>query len=99
MSGHHVVSVKTYTKVFVSLLILTILTVVAALFDFGAANTIIALLIASVKAGLVIAIFMGTKYDDKMSLVVLGVSMFFVILFFSIPALDIATRVKEMSTL
>lgn len=49
---------RNYYLVFAALMALTLLTIGIATIDLGAINTIVALLIAAVKAALVIAIFM-----------------------------------------
>lgn len=61
----HVVPEKTFLKVLVALLVLTIITVVAAQIDMGKWNIAGALVIASIKASLVIAVFMHGKYENK----------------------------------
>ena len=77
-----------------TLVALTVVTVVASRFDFGAMNTIIAILIASVKAGLVLAIFMHLKYDDRLYLVVILTSVFFLIVMYFFSILDFVTRLE-----
>lgn len=71
MSDHeklgHIVPIKIYFLVFIALLCLTVLTVVAAQFDFGNLNIIIAMLIASIKAGLVALFFMHLKYENPLT--------------------------------
>jgi cytochrome c oxidase subunit IV len=102
-SGHHVVPLNTYLKVLGVLLVLTVITVATATpvtgVHFGALNAIVAMAIASTKAGLVLAIFMGLKYDDKLFLVLMLTSVFFLILLFSISIVDIYTRVFVNTTL
>lgn len=61
----HVVPVSTFTKVLGALLILTVLTVAAAQVDLGKWNIVGALVIASMKASLVVLIFMHGKYENK----------------------------------
>ena len=61
----HVVPVSTFFKVLVALLILTVITVLAAQIDLGKWNIVGALAIASIKASLVILIFMHGKYENK----------------------------------
>ena len=100
MSGNHpIVSFKTYLLVLIGLLILTVITVAVAQVDFGAFNAFFAMLIASVKAALVLLYFMGLKYDDKLYWVVFGSAVFFVILLYFFSKLDFLTRVLENSTL
>jgi cytochrome c oxidase subunit 4 len=61
----HVIPESTFLKVLIALLVLTVITVLAAQVDLGKWNIVGALLIASVKASLVIAIFMHGRYENK----------------------------------
>ena len=61
----HVVPVATFAKVLAALLALTIITVAVAQLDLGKWNIVGALVIASIKASLVIAVFMHGKYENK----------------------------------
>ena len=61
----HVVPESTFLKVLIALLVLTVVTVLAAQVDLGKWNIVGALVIASIKASLVIAIFMHGKYENK----------------------------------
>jgi cytochrome c oxidase subunit 4 len=61
----HVVPESTFLKVLIALLVLTVITVLAAQVDLGKWNIVGALVIASVKASLVIAIFMHGKYENR----------------------------------
>lgn len=63
----HVLDRKVYDKVFGALLFLTVITVAASRVDFGALNMVVAMLIASVKAGIVALFFMHLKYEDKLT--------------------------------
>lgn len=62
----HIVSLRTYNVVFASLVALTIITVWAATHDFGVMNIVIAMLIATIKAGTVTLLFMHLKYENKL---------------------------------
>ena len=99
MSKDHIVPSKTYLYVLISLLVLTVITVGVAQIDFGALNAFFAMLIATIKAGLVLLYFMHLKYDDKLYWVVFGSAVFFVIVLFFFSKLDIITRVIQNSTL
>ena len=59
----HIVPFKIYIGVFVSLLVLTVLTVWISHFQFGAWNIVVAMVVASVKAMLVALFFMHLKYE------------------------------------
>lgn len=61
----HVVPQKTFLKILVALLCLTVITVLAAQVDLGKWNIVGALVIASIKASLVILVFMHGKYENK----------------------------------
>lgn len=71
---HHVIDYSLYIQVWLSLLFLTTLTVVVAALDFGTVNIVIALLIATVKVGLVVSYFMHVRYDSPVVLGFLGVT-------------------------
>ena len=61
----HIVPEKTFKKILVCLLLLTIITVAAAQVDLGKWNIVGALVIASVKATLVILVFMHGMYENR----------------------------------
>ena len=63
----HVSSKGLYYTIFLSLCILTVVTVAIARVDLGAMNTPIALAVAVTKAMLVILFFMGVKYNTKLT--------------------------------
>lgn len=100
-SGHHIVPLKTYVNVLLALFVLTVVTVLASRVDFGFLNTVVALGIATVKAVLVMAIFMGLKQEGRYSLnlIIFLTGVFFLILLFAFSVLDIYTRVAQPSTL
>jgi cytochrome c oxidase subunit IV len=78
--GHHDVAkeVRKYLLVFGALMIGTILTVWASYFDFGhGLNIVVALIIATVKAGLVAGFFMHLIDERKLIYGVLGATVFF----------------------
>ncbi len=99
MSKNHIVPFKTYLSVLIALLVLTVITVGVAQIDFGVLNAFFAMLIATVKAALVLLYFMHLKYDDKIYWVVFGTAVFFVVILFLFSKLDIITRVIQNSTL
>lgn len=61
----HVVPESTFLKILGALLFLTVVTVLAAKVDMGKWNIVGALVIASIKATLVILVFMHGKYENK----------------------------------
>ncbi len=63
---HHIVTPITYAIVFATLLVGTGLTVLAADFDMGVMNPVIALAIACTKAVIVILFFMHVKFQSRL---------------------------------
>jgi caa(3)-type oxidase subunit IV len=88
----HAHPVWLYWAVFFSLIFFTIVTVWIAKHDFGKLNIVVALLIASTKALLVIAFFMHLAFDSKFFGVIVGTSLIFLALFILFPILDLQTR-------
>lgn len=91
-SSHHITPLRTYLNVYGVLLVLTVVTVLASRFNFGFMNTIIAMLIASVKASFVILWFMHQKYENKGNRVIFGSSLFFLFLLVFFTFTDTFTR-------
>lgn len=93
MSDHHIVPFSVNLKVFLALIVLTIVTVVTARFmHFGHFNTAVAMFIASVKAVLVFGWFMHLKYEGYLHRIIISTAFIFLILLYSISALDVFTR-------
>ena len=100
MSVHnHIVPLKVYIRVIGALLVLTVLTVAVAQVDFGFLNVVMAMGIATVKAGLVLLFFMHLKYDNLLFPVIFLISVFFLLVLFLFCELDVLTRVPETSVL
>jgi cytochrome c oxidase subunit 4 len=62
----HIVPYKTYVTVLLVLFCLTAITVAVSRVDFGVMNLVVALLIASIKAGIVGMFFMHLKYENPL---------------------------------
>lgn len=62
----HVVSDKMFLNVLIALLVLTAITVGVAQINFGVFNIVVAMVVASIKAALVIGIFMHGMYESKL---------------------------------
>jgi len=94
MSGHvhHILPLKIYLSVAGALLVLTVITVVVAGYDFGTFNLFIALFIATVKSTLVALYFMHLKYDNKLYLTLFVMSIVFLAIFIGITMLDTMFR-------
>ncbi len=88
---HHGPSLLLLAGVLAALLVLTFITVAVtwtAWLDFGHLNVWVALLIATVKAALVVLYFMHLRYDKPFNAVVLIGALFFVVLFIGIATQD-----------
>ncbi|MBC61203.1 MAG: hypothetical protein CMP11_02005 [Zetaproteobacteria bacterium] len=97
-TGHHIVSVKMCATVFIALFFLTIITVLVTYVDLGVMNFPVAMLIASVKASLVVFIFMGLKYDSNENRVIFFSSFIFVAIFIVLTCSDILFREFDSRT-
>jgi cytochrome c oxidase subunit IV len=92
MSGH-IVPLKTNVAVWLTLLVLTGVTAGVAFIDLGAFNTVVALVIATCKALLVVLIFMHVKYaSEKLVKVVVISALFFLMLLLGLSLADYTTR-------
>lgn len=88
----HVIGYSTYLLVWVSLLAFTSLTVTVAGINLGDYTLFFALLIAAIKSGLVINIFMHIKFEDTIFKLFLSLSGFTLIVIFSLTFFDYLYR-------
>jgi cytochrome c oxidase subunit 4 len=82
--GHdfaHPMPIPVLLAVFCALTLLTILTVGQASFDFGSFDVAIVMVIATIKAALVMAFFMHLAFDKPFNIIVFLCSFVFVALF------------------
>ncbi len=84
----HIVPLRILFAIWISLLILTGLTVAAADVDLGRANLWVAIGIAVFKASLVALYFMHLRYDHPFHAVILIGALLFVMLFIGIAMMD-----------
>ena len=89
---HHITPIKTLVAVILALFGLTVLTVVTSRMSLHGLDVPVALAIASTKAALVVLIFMGLKYDNKVNSLVFGIGSLFVIVFLTFTLLDTVVR-------
>src|SRR5438552_8860198 len=88
----HVTSIGVYLLVFFALAAGTILTVAASRFDLGMWNTPIALVIATIKAVLVILFFMHVIHSTRLTWVVVIGAFLWLALLFVLTYADFFTR-------
>lgn len=89
---HHIVSFETCIKVFVALLFLTVVTVLVSRVDLGPLNFTVAMLIATVKAAVVVMFFMGLKYDSLENRTIFFSSFIFLFIFICLTFSDLLFR-------
>ena len=91
--SEHVVSAGLYWLIFGILIAATFLTAWIATVDLGPFNTVVALIIATTKATLVVLIFMHVKYtSEKMTRAILISAVFWLILLLVLSLTDYSSR-------
>jgi len=89
---NHIVSPVIYIVVGAALLVLTGLTVLAATFELGPWNPVIALFIACLKATIVVLFFMHVKYSSKLTKLTVGAGLFTFLTLLAMTLSDYASR-------
>jgi cytochrome c oxidase subunit 4 len=85
----HVATKKVLWTTWIVLMILTVVTVLVTKVDLGGGgNLLVAMVIATIKAGLVCAFFMHLRYDKLIHTVVFLSALLFAILFVGITLMD-----------
>ncbi len=91
--SQHVASSKLYWLIWLTLTVATFLTAWIATVDLGLFNTVVALVIATCKASLVVLIFMNVKYtSEKMTKAILLAAVFWLILLLVLSLTDYSSR-------
>ncbi len=88
----HIAPAKFYVGVFVALITLTAITVGVSYVDLGSANTVVALLVATLKATLVAAFFMHLTHDKLFNTIALVIAFVFLVLFVGMTYDDLGKR-------
>lgn len=88
----HVVTPLQYTYVYGTLIVGTILTVLAAQVELGVLNPIVALAIACFKAAIVILFFMHVKYQTRLIKVTVFAGFFTFIVLITMTLSDYMSR-------
>src|SRR3989442_1648238 len=88
----HVSSVPFYVAVFLGLLFLTGMTVGQSYVDLGKLNIVLVILIATLKASLVVTFFMHLKWDNKFNALIFISTIFFIGVFFAYTMNDTEHR-------
>jgi cytochrome c oxidase subunit 4 len=88
----HISSARFYWGIFGALVVLTLLTVKVSYYDFGSANIIIALLVATMKASLVAMFFMHLRHDSLFNTLAFLAAFLFLGIFILLTYDDIGKR-------
>jgi cytochrome c oxidase subunit 4 len=100
MAAEHIVPKRTYFAIWIALLILTGLTAYVSTLNLHVVwglreislNAVVALLIASLKASLVVLFFMHVKYSPRLTAVVVFAGIFWLLLLMALSMADYLTR-------
>jgi cytochrome c oxidase subunit 4 len=92
--SEHIVSKKVYFVIFGALMVLTLLTVIAANYDLGSEkiNTVVALAIAVTKAMLVVLYFMHVRYSSRLTWVVVAGGFLWLLIMIGLTMSDYLSR-------
>ena len=88
----HIIPYRTFILVWLALLALTGITVAAAQVNLGALNVWVALGIATVKAALVVAVFMHMQYESPLFKLALIAALAILAIFIGMTFLDVLHR-------
>jgi len=89
----HILPVSLYVTIWLTLMVLTVVTAAVSFIDLGPFNTIVALFIASFKAILVVLFFMHVKYmSDRLTKMVVVAVIFWLFLLLGLSLMDYGTR-------
>jgi cytochrome c oxidase subunit 4 len=93
MTEHSTPAPSIYVKTFLALMILTFVTVWTAKYvNLGQGNVVLAIVIASTKAGLVIAYFMNLINASKTTKIWASIGIFFLMIMFLLTLTDFRSR-------
>jgi cytochrome c oxidase subunit 4 len=88
----HIASTQFYLGIFGALIVLTLLTVKVSYYDFGSANIVIALVIATLKASLVATFFMHLRHDKLFNTLAFLSAFLFLAIFILLTYDDLGVR-------
>ncbi len=88
----HVVPQKIYLLVFATLMLMTLVTVDVAFYNFGWLNIYLALVIATFKATIVVLYFMHVKFSPRLTWLFAIAGIFWMIILLVLMLSDYMTR-------
>jgi cytochrome c oxidase subunit 4 len=81
-----------YVGIFLTLMVLTAVTIAVAYVNLGQFNKVVALAIASFKATLVVLYFMHVKYASRLTKLIIVTGLFFLAILFGETMIDYGSR-------
>ena len=91
--AEHISSKKTYITIWIILLCFTVITAAVSRIDLGQFSGAVALIIATIKAMLVVLFFMHVKYlSEKMTIVVIIAGFFWLMILLVLSMTDYVSR-------
>jgi cytochrome c oxidase subunit 4 len=91
--SEHISSTKMNVTIWLTLMVLTVVTAAVSFVDLGPFNTIVALAIATCKALLVVLFFMHVKYaSEKLTKLVIVSAIFWLMILLLLSLADYGTR-------
>jgi cytochrome c oxidase subunit 4 len=88
----HVSPISLYVTIFMSLMVLTGVTVYSAFVDLGFLNFPVAMLIAGFKASLVVWYFMHVKYQSHLTKLTVATGLFFLFILLGMTLIDYVSK-------
>ena len=88
----HVSPISLYVTIFLSLMVLTGVTVGAAYVDLGRFNFFVAMVIATFKASLVVWYFMHVKYQSRLTKLTVATGLFFLAILLGLMLVDYGSK-------
>jgi cytochrome c oxidase subunit 4 len=92
--NEHLICYGAYTIIWASLLALTAVTVAVAGINLGTYTLFVAMLVATIKAMIVINVFMHIKYDSLLFKGIVAVCGIILIIIFTLLGVDVFTTVR-----
>ena len=90
--AEHIITKKQYSYVFGALLLLTFVTTTVGMMDLGRLNVVVALVIAVIKATLVVLFFMHIYWSTKLTKVVVVSGIAWLLLLLWLTLTDVLSR-------
>jgi cytochrome c oxidase subunit 4 len=90
--AEHIVPTKSYVAVWATLMVMTLITTLVGFVDLGRFNAVVALVIATFKASVVVLFFMHAKYTPRLMRVVITAGLFWLALLLVFTEIDYLTR-------